>query len=63
MGSHKDRHERIGEGALGTRTFSAIVSEPKLFGLPMILETPNDLQGYAGEIALLRGLAAEGDVR
>ena len=63
VGSHKDRHERIGEGALGTRTFSAIVSEPRLSGLPMILETPNDLQGYAGEIALLRGLAAEGDVR
>ncbi len=63
VGSHKDRHERIGEGALGTRTFSAIVSEPKLSGLPMILETPNDLQGYADEIALLRGLAAEGDVR
>ena len=63
VGSHKDRHERIGEGALGTRTFSAIVGEPRLSGLPMILETPNDLQGYAGEIALLRGLAAEGDVR
>ena len=63
VGSHKDRHERIGEGALGTRTFSAIVSEPKLVGLPMILETPNDLQGYADEIALLRGLAAEGDGR
>ena len=58
-----EHHERIGEGALGTRTFSAIVSEPRLVGLPMILETPNDLQGYAGEIALLRGLAAEGDVR
>ena len=63
VGSHKDRHERIGEGALGARTFSAIVGEPRLAGLPMILETPNDLQGYAGEIALLRGLAAEGDVR
>ena len=63
VGSHKDRHERIGEGALGARTFSAIVGEPRLAGLPMILETPNDLQGYAGEIALLRELAAEGDVR
>ena len=63
VGSRKDRHERIGEGALGARTFSAIVGEPRLVGLPMILETPNDLQGYADEIALLRGLAAEGDVR
>ena len=40
-----------------------VLLETKLVGLPMILETPNDLQGYADEIALLRGLAAEGDVR
>lgn len=63
VGSHKDRHERIGEGALGVEAFRAIVNEPRLAGLPMILETPNDLPGYAAEIALLRGLAAEGDVR
>lgn len=57
VGSHKDRHERIGEGTLGTGAFAAIVRSPRLAGLPMILETPNDLDGYAREIALLRGLA------
>ena len=60
-GSHKDRHEKIGEGTLGTRTFAAVMGNPRLAGLPMILETPNDLAGYAAEIALLRGLAAEGE--
>lgn len=63
VGSHKDRHERIGEGTLGVETFRAVVNEERLAGLPMILETPNDLDGYAGEIALLRGLAKEGDGR
>ena len=54
--SHKDRHECIGQGSLGIDTFRAIVSHPKLEGLPMILETPNELPGYAKEIALLRSL-------
>ena len=54
--SHKDRHECIGQGSLGLDTFRAIVSHPKLEGLPMILETPNELPGYAKEIALLRSL-------
>ena len=54
--SHKDRHECIGAGSLGVDTFRAIVSHPKLEGLPMILETPNELPGYAQEIALLRDL-------
>ena len=54
--SHKDRHECLGEGALGIDTFRAIVNHPKLKGLPMILETPNELPGYAREIALLRQL-------
>ena len=54
--SHKDRHECIGQGSLGIDTFRAIVSHPKLEGLPMILETPNELPGYAAEIALLRSL-------
>ena len=59
-GSHKDRHARIGEGSLGLGTFEAIMSNPRLAGLPMILETPNDLDGYAREIALLRSLDAMG---
>lgn len=54
--SHKDRHECIGQGSLGMDTFEKIVNHPLLLGKPMILETPNELPGYAAEIALLRGL-------
>lgn len=56
FGSHKDRHECIGQGSLGLDTFKAVINHPALKGLPMILETPNELPGYAGEIKLLRGL-------
>ena len=56
--SHRDRHECIGQGSLGLGTFEAIVSHPALQELPMILETPNELPGYAGEIKTLRQLAA-----
>ena len=52
--SHKDRHACLGQGTLGLETFRNIVRHPKLKDLPMILETPNDLPGYAREIALLR---------
>lgn len=52
--SHKDRHECIGQGSLGEETFRNIVNHPALKGKPMILETPNELPGYAREIALLR---------
>ena len=52
--SHKDRHECLGEGHLGLETFRAIVNHPLLKDKPMILETPNELPGYAKEIALLR---------
>ena len=54
--SHKDRHECIGSGSLGVDTFRAIVNHSALQGLPMILETPNELPGYGREIALLREL-------
>ena len=54
--SHKDRHEKIGEGSLGIETFRAIVHHTLLADKPMILETPNELDGYAKEIALLRSL-------
>ena len=57
MESHKDRHACIGDGYLGLDTFRAIVNHPKLRGKPMILETPNELPGYAAEIRLLRSLA------
>ena len=52
--SHKDRHACIGEGSLGIEIFSRIVNHPLLKGKPMILETPNELPGYAAEIKLLR---------
>ena len=52
--SHKDRHELLGQGTLGEDAFRAIVNHPVLQKLPMILETPNDLSGYAREIAMLR---------
>ena len=58
-GAHKDRHERIGEGHIGIEAFARIVRHPQLRELPFILETPNDLDGYAAEIALLRKLAAD----
>ena len=54
--SHKDRHECLGAGSLGLETFRDIVNHPKLRGIPMILETPNELPGYAREIAVLREL-------
>ena len=59
LGSHKDRHERIGQGTLGLGTFRAVVTNPRLSRLPMVLETPQDgLEGWAAEIALLRGMAS-----
>lgn len=55
--SHKDRHEKLGEGSLGLETFRRIVNHPALRDKPMILETPNELPGYAREISLLREMA------
>ena len=56
LGSRKDRHETIGNGSLGLKTFETIINHPKLRELPFYLETPNELPGYAAEIKLLRGL-------
>lgn len=53
-GSHKDRHARIGEGQIGLEALVRVINHPKLCHLPFILETPNDDEGYAREIALLR---------
>ncbi len=55
LGAHKDRHARIGEGHIGAEAFRRIVRHPALTGLPMVLETPNDDDGWTREIALLRG--------
>lgn len=52
LGAHKDRHEKIGQGALGLDAMLKIVSHPMLKDKPFILETPNDDEGYAKEIAI-----------
>lgn len=59
MSSHKDRHAKIGEGSLGLDAITRIINHPKLRHLPFFLETPNELSGYAEEIALLRGAYKE----
>ena len=56
VGSHKDRHARIGEGCLGAEALGRVVRHPALQRLPFVLETPNELPGYAREIALLKEL-------
>ena len=56
LGSHKDRHEKIGKGKIGLDAFRRIVNHPLLRDLPFYLETPCDLQGYRDEIALLKSL-------
>lgn len=59
LGAHKDRHELIGSGHLGLSAFARLVRHPVVRARPIILETPNELPGYAREIALLREMAAE----
>ena len=56
-GARKDRHARIGEGCIGLEALARIVNHPALKHLPFCLETPNDLAGYAREIALMRSQA------
>lgn len=56
LGSHKDRHQKLGEGHIGLDALGEIVNHPALRELPFYLETPNDLAGYGREIALMRGL-------
>lgn len=56
LGSHKDRHAKIGEGNIGIEAITRIINHPKLRNLPFFLETPNDLEGYGKEIKLLRSL-------
>ena len=58
LGSHKDRHEKIGGGQIGVEAFARIVTHPNLHHLPFYLETPNDLPGYQREIELLRAMAS-----
>ncbi|MBR1743204.1 MAG: deoxyribonuclease IV [Lachnospiraceae bacterium] len=53
--SHKDRHEKLGQGRIGADALKAVVCHPALDGRPFILETPNEDEGYAKEIALVKG--------
>ena len=55
LGAHKDRHQKIGEGEIGLEAMKAVTKHPLLAGKPFILETPNDDEGYAREIAMIRG--------
>lgn len=52
--SHKDRHEKIGDGSLGMDAVTTIINHPLLKDIPFFLETPNDIDGYEREIALLK---------
>lgn len=54
LGSHKDRHAKIGEGEIGLEALVRVIRHPLLEGIPFILETPNDNEGWASEIRMLR---------
>ena len=58
-GSHKDRHQKIGEGTIGIKNIEKIINNSILKRIPFYLETPNELDGYAKEIKLLRDLYVE----
>ena len=58
-GSHKDRHEKIGRGMIGEEAIGRIVNHPLIKDLPFYLETPNEIEGYAEEIRLIRSLYKE----
>lgn len=53
LGSHRDRHARIGEGEIGLAALHRLAHHPALRGVPFILETPNEPDGYAREIRML----------
>ena len=57
LGAHKDRHAKLGEGYIGIDTFKRIVTHPILGKLPFYMETPNDLDGYARELHMMREAA------
>lgn len=54
IGAHKDRHEKLGEGQIGFNALMNFLRQPALEGLPINLETPNDIDGYAREIAMVK---------
>lgn len=56
LGSHKDRHQKLGEGEIGLKALEQVINHPALRSLPFYLETPNDLEGYGREIAQMKSL-------
>lgn len=54
LGCHKDRHQKIGQGAIGINAITRIINDSRLKNLPFLLETPNDIDGYAYEIKMLK---------
>ena len=54
LGARKDRHEKIGQGTIGLEAILRVMTHPALRELPFLLETPNELEGYAAEIAMLK---------
>lgn len=54
LASHKDRHEKIGEGKIGLDAISKIINNDRIKDLPFYLETPNEIDGYEREIELLK---------
>lgn len=54
LSSHKDRHEKIGEGKIGLDAISKIINNDRIKNLPFYLETPNEIDGYEREIELLK---------
>ena len=59
LGAHKDRHQKLGEGNLGAEAMKRIVTHPLLYGKSFILETPNEDEGYAKEIATVKSWVKE----
>lgn len=53
-GTHKDRHQKLGQGCIGLEALTRVINHPTLKNLPFILETPNEDEGYAAEIAMMR---------
>ena len=60
LGARKDRHAKLGEGHIGLEAFARIASHPFLQGLPFVMETPNDDEGWAKEIAMMREFSLAG---
>ena len=59
LGSHKDRHELIGEGNIGLNALAGVINNKRLQGIPVYLETPTETEGHGKEIALLKSLYVE----